>query len=160
MSSADGIPAMIEATIGVGAGGLPEGTPSAAAGTLEDVTVAFTDALKAPQRSVVRSAVDDVVAFIVNSDAVTAATKPQLQALLRAVLSTLSAPAKAYHGGQIVRAYVATVCFRPFFTRTSCLTQILAALSRCSNAGDIAAVFVAGVERKRGRCSCDEELCL
>jgi glycerol uptake facilitator-like aquaporin len=107
MSSADGIPAMIEATIGVGAGGLPDGTPSAVAGTLEDVTAAFTDALKAPQRSVVRSAVDDVVAFIVNSDAITTATKPQLQALLRAVLSTLVAPSKTYHGGQIVRAYVA-----------------------------------------------------
>lgn len=96
-SKNDGVPSMIEATIGVGMTMGSSDTPAAGAGSIEDVTAALTDALRAPQPSVVRTAADDAIAFVQRSDAISSATKPQLQAFLRVLLSTITGPSRTFH---------------------------------------------------------------
>lgn len=105
--SKPGLPSMMEATIGEG-GGMDVGAIPSSAAAIEDVTAAFADALKVASLPVVRTACGDVLAYVAAGDMLASTTKPQLQALLKAVLSTLASPSKVFHAAVKVRGGVAT----------------------------------------------------
>ena len=91
------VPMMVEATIGAGGTMDAEVPVTPAVGSIDDVVAAFSDALRSASQPVVRTAVDDVVAFVQAGDVLATASKQQLQGLLRVVLSTVYGPSKTFH---------------------------------------------------------------